>query len=125
MVNKLFDAAWELHNFFSRHKYQYVIIGGFALQYRGEPRLTQDIDITVLSSPGKDEKLINLLLKKFSSRISDPLKFALKNRIILLKINNEIPVDVSLGIYGYEEEVIKRSALVKLDTVKKVNICSA
>ena len=123
-MNKLFDAAQELHQFFVQNKYSYVIIGGIAVQFWGEPRLTQNIDITVLSLPDKEKELINLLIKNFSPRIPNPLDFALKNRIILLTMNNGIPADIALGIYGYEEEVIKRSIAIKLESGKEVIVCS-
>ncbi len=124
-MNKLIDAAWSLHQFFTENKIPYTIIGGFALQFWGEPRFTQDIDVTVLSEPKKEKELVNLLLKKYSSRISNPDEFALKNRIVLLKIKKDVPADISLGIYGYEEGVIERSIAVELEDGKKINICSA
>ena len=124
-VNKLFEAAWELHQFFNEHGYGYAIIGGFALQYWGEPRFTQDIDITVLPSSDDEKAIIKLLTDKFNSRLSDPIEFATKNRIVLIKTSNGIPADISLGIYGYEDGVIKRAVDIEFETGKKLKLCSA
>jgi len=45
MIDPL-EAAWEIHCFMTSHQIPYAIIGGLAVQYWGEPRLTGDVDIT-------------------------------------------------------------------------------
>ena len=79
----------------------------------------------MLSEPDKENDLVKILVKKYASRISNPEEFALKNRIVLLKMKKNVPVDISIGMYGYEEVVIKRAVTKELENGKEINICSA
>lgn len=118
-------ALAELHQFFVSQNIPYVVIGGIALQYWGEPRFTRDIDVTVLLTLNKEEEILKNILTTFSPRVSDALSFAIKNRICLVKNKAGYEIDISLGIPGYEEEVMKRS--VNCEIYKKciIKICSA
>ena len=43
-------------------------------------------------------------------RISDPIEFALKSRVLLLKHNQtKIDIDISLGALPFEQEMIERA----------------
>lgn len=46
-MNPREHAAAELHLFFQQLGVSYAIIGGVAVQIWGEPRFTQDVDLTV------------------------------------------------------------------------------
>jgi len=46
-VNLQWEAAWELHQFLTGRGIPYAIIGGIAVQFWGEPRLTRDVDLTI------------------------------------------------------------------------------
>lgn len=48
-------AASEIGHFLEERGIPYLIIGGLALQYWGEPRLTRDVDLTILVDP--DQRL--------------------------------------------------------------------
>ncbi|NOZ67707.1 MAG: nucleotidyl transferase AbiEii/AbiGii toxin family protein [Deferribacteres bacterium] len=124
-MNPQFNAIWEAHRFFKKEGIPYVLIGGIALQWWGEPRFTRDVDVTILVEPGEEEKVIRKILNKFSPRISDALEFAIKNRVCLVKSKSGYEIDISLGIPGYEEEVIRRTVECELDRNRTVNICSA
>ncbi len=41
-------AAAEVSRFLDIHNVPHYVIGGLALQHWGEPRMTRDVDITVL-----------------------------------------------------------------------------
>jgi len=120
-----FKAIWEVHQFFKKEGIPYVLIGGIALQWWGEPRFTRDVDVTILVDLGKEEEIIKKILNTFHPRISNALEFALKHRVCLVKNKEGYEIDISLGIPGYEAEVIKRAVRCKLDKRRSVNICSA
>lgn len=102
-MNLQIKALAELHQFFVSQKIPYVVIGGIALQYWGEPRFTRDINVTVLLTLNKEEEILKNILTVFPPRVSDALSFAIKNRICLVKNKEGYEIDISLGIPGYEE----------------------
>ena len=68
-MNKLLAAAWEFHQFLTESSIPYAIIGGLAVQYWGEPRVTLDVDLTVSIPIEKSEPLIREIVRRFPSRI--------------------------------------------------------
>ena len=45
----LFQVANQLQDFLWQQRWNFCYIGGIALQRWGEPRVTQDIDLTLLT----------------------------------------------------------------------------
>ena len=125
-MNLRFDAAWEIHLFLVSRGIPYAIIGGTALPRWGEPRFTKDVDLVVMA-PLKDgiDKFAQSLLECFPSRVANPLAFARQNRMILIRASNLCDVDISLGLPGYEHEVMRRAVDYDLEAGKSVHICSA
>jgi hypothetical protein len=118
-------AALEVHEFFKRLGAKYAIIGGMAVQYWGEPRFTQDIDLTV-SAPVDDlTGFIQSIISHFVPRLDDALQFAKQNRVILVKASNEYPLDIALGLPGYEDTVLQRAVEYSIEAGESVFICSA
>ena len=124
-MNARSKAAWQAHLFFTDQGIPYSVIGGIAVQYWGEPRFTQDIDLTI-SAPLDDlTSFIGLILDNFSPRIEDAFEFARLNRVILVKASNGYPLDITLGLPGYEHEVMARSVDREVAPGKAIRICSA
>ena len=124
-MNLQFKAAWEIHQFLKKEGIPYAIIGGIALQYWGEPRFTRDVDVTVMIPSSDEKKVLKKILSIFPPRIPDALQFALKNRICLIKNKEDCEIDLSLGILGYEEEVMSRAVKCDIGEGRMVRICSA
>lgn len=121
---RILKAAREIADFLEARHISYAFIGGLALQYWGEPRLTSDIDVTVLVSNEVLEEFVNVVLKHFRARIKDANSFALKNYMLLIESSEEVPVDISLGIPGYEQEALQRAVLVKFPEVGMLKLLS-
>lgn len=51
----------ELIDFFEKHEVEYVLVGGFAVNYYGYVRSTQDIDFLVMPSPENAQNLMKAL----------------------------------------------------------------
>src|SRR4030067_1670823 len=114
----LLQAVKEITKFLDRHKIPYVLLGGLAVQYWGEPRTTRDIDVTVVVSQEELESFLQKALERFSPRIPDALSFARDHRVLLVKTDTGVPIDISLGIPGYEEEVMRRAITVSFHDVR-------
>ena len=119
------EAAWELHLFFTGLGIPYAIIGGMAVQHWGEPRLTQDVDVTILAPLENPTETIQKIVGRFPARIADAAAFARRNRIILVQASNGCPVDISMGLPGYEDEVMRRTVDYELEPDKRVRMCCA
>ena len=103
---KLIQAAVGIARFLEDRGIPYAIIGGLALQHWGEPRMTRDVDVTVLVPPEGLTPFIEGVFGKFHPRFTDTREFALRHRVLLIQNKNGIPIDISLGIPGYEEEAL-------------------
>lgn len=108
-MNSLFEAGLEIQNFLQKQQWPFCFIGGLAVIRWGEIRMTQDIDLCLLTGFKNEKIYAEGLLTDFRSRISDPLDFALENRVLLLFASNNVPVDVSLSGLLFEEQMIRRA----------------
>lgn len=123
-MKELFEAAKQVQDVFEENQWQFRFISGIALQRWAKPRLTNNIDLTLLTGFGDEERYIEKLLDKFQSRIENPKEFALLSRVVLLQTAN-IGIDVSLGALFFEENAINRAT--KFEFIKDVSLktCSA
>lgn len=120
-----FEAAWQLHLFFTRHAIPYTVIGGLAVQRWGQPRLTRDVNVTVLLSPGREEQALREIAAAFPPRVEDAVAFAVEHRVLPVTVPGASEADISLGLPGYEEEVVARALPYELGEGQSVRLCSA
>lgn len=106
-------AAAEISRFLEDRGIEHFVLGGLALQHWGEPRLTRDVDITALVAPEELESFVDEVLQRFQPRIPDAREFAVRHRVLLLQAGDGTPIDLSLGIPGYEEEALRRAVWVE------------
>ena len=125
-MNEQEAAAWEVHQFFQSLGLPYAVIGGMAVQWWGEPRMTKDVDLTVVAPLDQPSSvLVRQVLDHFPARIENALEFARRSRVILITASNGCPLDISLGLPGYEDEVMHRAVEFELEPGKAVRVCSA
>ncbi|MGI9034520.1 MAG: nucleotidyl transferase AbiEii/AbiGii toxin family protein [Pyrinomonadaceae bacterium] len=124
-MTDLVSTAEELQKFCEKRGWKFCIIGGLALQFWGEQRLTKDVDLTLLTGFGTEEIYIDTLLRKFPARIEDAKNFALRSRVLLLQTENKIGIDISLGAFPFEETMVNRAAYQKYLPQISLKICSA
>ncbi len=55
-------AASEVQRFCQHHGWRFCFIGGVAVQRWGEPRFTQDVDLTLLTGFGGEEFFTDTVL---------------------------------------------------------------
>ena len=89
----------SLTEWFKDQHVSYALIGGAAIGFLGQPRATQDLDaVTWLDLSETTEFVKSGVGFGFFPRISDPIEFAIKSRVLLLQHNpTKIDVDISLG----------------------------
>lgn len=121
----LLEAAGEIQEFCDRQGYRFCFIGGLAVLRWSEPRLTRDIDLTVMTGFGGEVPIVETFLARYRSRIRNPLPFALDARVILLQSPNGIGIDVSLGALPFEESLIARATRFEFAPGTPLLTCSA
>jgi len=118
-------AAVEVQHFCQRQHWRFCFIGGVAVQRWGEPRLTQDVDLTLLTGFGSEEKFVDPLLNEFLPRRTDAREFGLRHRVLLLQTRSGVAVDAALGGFPFEERSILRSSLWAWADGQSLITCSA
>jgi hypothetical protein len=124
-LNPLFAAALEIQEFCRERSWRFCFIEAMPVQRWGEPRLTQDVDVTVLTGFGGEASFADALLGRFSARIASAHDFALRNRVLLLESGGHIPVDVALGAMPFEERMVERASDYAIAPGATLRTCSA
>jgi len=124
-MKDLIIQAAELDKQFREQKWRYCFIGGIAVQHWGEPRLTKDMDVTLLTGFGQEEPYIEMLLEKYEARIAGAFQFALENRVLLLKNREGTGIDIALAGLPFEEQAVNRAKLIEFAPNVFLRTCSA
>lgn len=124
-MNPLFTAAAEVQDFLRGRGWRFCIIGGLAVIRWGEPRLTQDVDLTLLVPWGDEEDYVREFIAAFTPRQAEALAFALTNRVLLVRASNGVPIDVGLGGIPFEESMVERSSSHQFADGVSLVTCSA
>jgi hypothetical protein len=124
-LNPIFAAALEIQSFCRARNWRFCIIGALAVQRWGEPRLTQDVDLTVVTGFGAEPQYIGDLLQAFHGRIPGAREFALEKRVLLLESSGAIPIDVALGALPFEERIVERASPYAIQESVALTTCGA
>jgi hypothetical protein len=118
-------AAGEVQSFCQQRRWRFCFIGGVAVQRWGQPRLTQDADLTLLTGFGSEESFIDQLLESFAARRPDAREFALSQRVLLVRTTSLVDVDIALGALPFEERSVERASEWMWIAGKSLITCSA
>jgi hypothetical protein len=124
-MNGIFGAALELQRFGDVRGWRSCVIGGLAVLRWGEPRATQDADLVLLTGFGNEQGFAEELTLHFRARISDPVAFALRNRVLLLTASNGIALDVSFAGLPFEVTMLDRATPFDFGAGCVLTTCSA
>ena len=124
-MNALFEAAKEVGGFMSARKWRHCVIGGLAVLRWGEPRTTLDVDIALMTGFGGEQAFAEALLASFKGRGRNPLKFALRHRVLLVRASNGKDVDIAFAAFPFEEQMMQRATPFQFDEDVRVVTCSA
>jgi hypothetical protein len=124
-MNPVFTTARQVEEFCTSQGWSFCFIGGLAVLRWGEPRLTVDVDLTILTGFGNEASIVDVLLQQFPGRGPNVRTFALTSRVLLLKDETKVPIDVALGALPFEERAIQRSSEWTLESGQSLRTCSA
>jgi hypothetical protein len=113
-----------LQEFFEFRHWPFCIIGGVAALHWGEPRVTRDVDVTLLTGFGTEENFVKELLSHYEPLISDAHGFALQIRVLLLQAQGSIGIDIAVGALPFEESAVKRASKVPITEKISLRLCS-
>lgn len=103
----------------------YMIIGGFAVAVRGEPRMTQDIDVTLGVDADALQRVLAAVRTSFEAAVEDPGKFVSETNVIpLLDRQTKVRCDLIFSFIPYEREAIERSESVEGAKGQRINVVS-
>ncbi|NOT27885.1 MAG: hypothetical protein HOP16_17510 [Acidobacteria bacterium] len=124
-MNALFRAAADFEAFCVTRGWSCCVIGGLAVQRWGEPRQTRDVDLTLLTGLGGEERFIDPILAHYAPRVPDARRFAIERRVLLVETADRIPLDISLGGLPFEAGVVARASAFVLAPDAALTTCSA
>lgn len=124
-MTQLLVAAREVQGFLQEQGWRFCFIGGLVVERWGQPRATQDVDLTLLTGFGEEERYIEAILSRFASRRPDGARFALAARVLMVEAANKVGIDVALAGLPFEEEVIARATPFEFAPGFTLITCSA
>lgn len=124
-MNDLYASALEFEKFFRARGWRFCFIGGLAVMRWGVPRLTLDVDISLLTGWEGTERYVNEIVQHFEARIVAAAEFARTNRVVLVKSSTGTPADISLAALAFEEEAIARASAWRIRRGVELTTCSA
>jgi len=124
-LENLFRSAVALERRWREHEFEFCFIGGIAVQRWGEPRNTRDLDLTLMTGFGQEQPFLDAVLDELAPRRPDAREFALLNRVLLVRDEFGVPIDISLGAMPFEERTVRRSSSWFIDETNSITTCSA
>jgi hypothetical protein len=106
----VFGAALWIQGKLVEINAEFCFIGGIALQRWGEPRFTQDVDLTVLCPLGDEERFAMQLSGFLAGRIPDAAAFSIRSRVYLGQAPDGTPVDLAYGGLPFESDCVRRAS---------------
>lgn len=124
-MRRLVEIAADLQHFFESRNWGFCFIDGLAVQHWGEPRLTRDLDVSLLTGFGNEERFIDPLLVVYPERMPHAREFALQRRVLLLASADGVGIDIILAALPFEEEAIQRACSIEMLPSARLKLCSA
>ena len=118
-------AAREVQDQLSGAGFRFCFIGGVALQRWGEPRFTQDVDLTLLCPFGEEIAVAGDIAKLIAPRVEGAIEFSRESRVFLARTSGGTPVDIAFGAIGFELRCVQRASPFDFGGGLSLNTCSA
>lgn len=116
----LLGALRDLAAWLKAKRVEGLIIGGVAASILGRPRVTRDVDALVLMDEKNWDGFLTAGSKfGFVARITNPLDFARKAKVLLARHEpSGIDVDITFGTLSFEKEAIENAVWVDIKGVR-------
>lgn len=125
LSRSLWDSAIELQSYMKSQSFRFCFIGGVAVQRWSEPRLTDDLDLTLVMNYGEEQTVAKRILERYQSRHPKPLSFVMEARILLLQDISGTDIDLSFGGMPFESRMMERSSDWQIPGHGSLTTCSA
>jgi hypothetical protein len=89
------------------------------------PRLTNDLDLTLLTGFGPEPDYVEELMAEYECRVPDAASFAARYRVVLLRTADGVGLDIALGAMPFEVGTFERSSLAEVTPGAVLRTCSA
>lgn len=87
-----------------------MVIGGYAVLFHGEPRLTEDIDIVLGCDADKLNLILEVVSHQFNPRCKNVKDFVSKTNVLpLVAVKNDLRVDLIFSFIKFERDAIQRA----------------
>jgi hypothetical protein len=124
-LTEVIRAAAELQRVCAAQDWKFCFIGGLAVLRWGEARETVDVDLTLLTGFDDEQRFISTLVACFAPRIDDAEAFARTHRVLLLRAETGVGLDIALGGLPFEELAVERSSVFTYPPDVPLRTCSA
>jgi len=124
-IPELAAAAREVLSALDDAGIRACVIGALAVHRWGEPRATSDADFSALAPYGEEGLVVDLLLSRFEARRPDAQAFALAHRVLLLKTQGGVDVDVALAGFPFEIEALEMASAWEIVPAVWLRTCPA
>ena len=116
----LLAALTDLVKWLDAGKIPSMVIGGVAASVLGRPRLTQDVDaLAILPESDWAGALDTARLHGIVPRIEDPLEFAHRSRVLLMRhVGSSIDIDLTFGGLAFEQAAIENREIHEIGSVR-------
>ena len=119
-MDALTKSLQRICGWFKSHEIAYMIFGGVANSYYGNPRLTFDVDVKVLINQDEIPSFIKNIAEVGNIVPSEPAKFIEETGVLPVDVEG-VRVDMVIAELPFELEAINRSRFVHyLDTEMRV-----
>jgi Nucleotidyl transferase of unknown function (DUF2204) len=122
-LNRLAAALAELSGVLQESGTPFMIIGGIAVLIWGEPRATQDVDVTVSVPEDRIPEFVDAMSRRVTVLPANPTEFVLETHVLPVVTSKGVHVDVIWAGLPYEENAIERAIVRELGGVP-IRVCT-
>lgn len=127
-MTDLFREAQDLQRRLDGEGWPNFFVGGLAVQIWGQPRLTNDLDLTLFTDLVDESEQVDRLLTIFKSRFKTPQaakEFSRTSRMLLLSTESGTDIDMMFGGLADINMDYERSSVQPFTPEISLRVCSA
>lgn len=104
------EAVVEAAGILDELRIPYVLIGGLAVAFWGEPRATLDVDLSLWVGEHELENTVAVLATRFLVAAARPLDMVKTSRVLRAVASNGVALDLLFGRWPMEYDAIQHAA---------------
>ena len=122
-MSELAAALHQVASELDEAEIPYMVIGGLANLVWGDPRTTRDVDVTADISQVGTEGILEVAGRLGRPLADDPRDIAERGRLVPLRTDSGVRVDLVLAALPFEMEAIRRAREIEVEGVP-VRVCT-